>query len=326
MGDVERFQFYKLRAPTVGPRRFVAVAFFVIVALAQPARAIGWAPTDFLIGGGPSFTNKIGVFDSELNFMGLLDSSFVTVAGMDFDSSGHLVAVASAMREVRVYDASGAQVGGFIRSDDLLGTSADLKVTPSGSYVVATQNFGGGDGAREFAPDGTFVRQYGTGGIRAVAVIPGNRLWIGGLSSSMISVFDLDSGALLDTITITGPSGFRSMTYSANTNTVLADSGGSIWELDFSGNVLHNFTAPGVHGLGAAVRGTNGDVFATDSGQSLFRWHADGSFVGSTLTSDTLGFPYGIVWAGNIPEPASGVLVVLLSMPVLGKRLRRRVI
>src|SRR5439155_6859047 len=146
-----------------------AISLLAVLLAASRATAIGWDPTDFLIGGGPNFTNKIGVFDQNLSFKGYLESSFVTVEGMDFDSAGRLVAVAGSMQEVRAYDKSGAKVGGFIRNDNLLGTSVDLKVTPNGDYVVATQNFGGGDGAREFGPDGTFVRQYGSGWIRGAA-------------------------------------------------------------------------------------------------------------------------------------------------------------
>src|SRR5262245_1822315 len=158
------------------------VALSCLLALSNQAQAVGWGPTDFLIGGGQGFTSKIGVFDQNLAFKGYLETNFVTVAGMDFDAAGHLAAVASGNeRAVRVYDSSGVVVGGFMRSDNLLGTANDLKVTQSGGYVVATQNFGGGDGAREFTTDGTFARQYGTGRITGAAVIPDNILWIGGI-------------------------------------------------------------------------------------------------------------------------------------------------
>src|SRR5881392_3236021 len=127
-------------------------SLLAFVALANCADAIGWEPTDFLIGGGPNFTNKIGVFDANLNYRGNLDSSFLGVGGMDFDAAGDLVAVSGILQEVRVYSSSGAKVGGFIRNDTLLGTGNDLSVAADGSYVVATQNHDGGDGARQFAP------------------------------------------------------------------------------------------------------------------------------------------------------------------------------
>src|SRR5688572_32823460 len=147
-------------------RRSLMLAIAIVVlACADRARAIGWDSDDFLIGGGSSFTSRIGVFDHDLTFKGYLENFFPGVGGMDFDAAGRLVAVASPVRQVRVYESSGALVGGFTRDDDLLGDSADLKIAPDGTYIVATQNFGGGDGARQFATDGTFLRQLGSGWI-----------------------------------------------------------------------------------------------------------------------------------------------------------------
>src|SRR5436190_1853135 len=85
--------------------------------------------------------------------------AILTVGGMDFDAAGHLVAASNF--EVRVYDISGNRIGGFTRSDGLLGVSNDLKVAPDGTYVVAT----GQTGAAQFGTDGTFLRQYGNGQI-----------------------------------------------------------------------------------------------------------------------------------------------------------------
>src|SRR5437867_3696989 len=95
-------------------RSFIGIASLLVGLLsgANRVQAIGWEPTDFMIGGGPNFTNKIGVFDQNLIFKGYLDSSFVTVEGMDFDAFGRLVAVAGSSQEVRVYDKSGAKIGG----------------------------------------------------------------------------------------------------------------------------------------------------------------------------------------------------------------------
>src|SRR4051812_31575861 len=98
--------------------KLVPALLLAILCHAQAALAIGWGQTDFLIAGGPDFTSRIGVFDSSLNFKGYLDSNFVTVAGLDFDAQGHLVAVASGA--VRVYDPSGTIIGGFTRNDNLL--------------------------------------------------------------------------------------------------------------------------------------------------------------------------------------------------------------
>jgi WD40 repeat protein len=277
------------------------------------ARAIGWDNDDFLIGGGPSFTTRIGVFDHDLTFKGLLDSNFVTVAGMDFDAAGRLVAVASGnVRSVRVYDSSGVIVGGFTRNDDLLGTSADLKVAPNGNYIIATQNFGGGDGAREFMPDGSFVRQYGSGWITGAVVLPGNRLWTGGPGFSSINVFDLTTGAQTGSLTIPGVHGVFGMNYDSLTNTVLIAnySASATFECDLSGNVLRSFdSAPLAASTEAATRGPNCDVFVTTGSRTVLHWRADGSFVESVSTASSIGFPGAIMWAGNLPEPsATGVL------------------
>jgi WD40 repeat protein len=264
------------------------------------------------------------VFDHDLTFKGYLESNFATVAGMDFDAAGHLVAVGSgSAQKVRVYESSGAVVGGFTRSDKLLGAANDLKVAPNGNYIVATQDFGGGDGAREFMPEGTYVRQFGTGDITGVAVLPGNRLWIGGIEGigiQFIHVYDLTTGAPIGSLPV--PHAAVSMTYSASTNTVLATSAGRIHELDLQGSVLRTFTAPGAS-LSSATRGPNGDVFATDGfNEVVVRWHADGQFVGSVSTGTVLGGAGGIVWTGNVPEPGGAATFVGLLARVM-KRARR---
>jgi hypothetical protein len=49
----------------VGAPRFLAT-LALIFALPNPAHAIGWGPTDFLVMGAPNFPDRVGVFD--LNF------------------------------------------------------------------------------------------------------------------------------------------------------------------------------------------------------------------------------------------------------------------
>src|SRR5687767_9538521 len=108
-------------------RRTLMLAIAIVVfACADGARAIGWDSDDFLIGGGADFTSRIGVFDHDLTFKGYLDTFFPTVSGMDFDAGGRLVAVGGAVRTVRVYEPSGSIVGGFTRSDNLLGAAVDI--------------------------------------------------------------------------------------------------------------------------------------------------------------------------------------------------------
>ncbi|MBC8105266.1 MAG: hypothetical protein H7Z14_01655 [Anaerolineae bacterium] len=296
-----------------------SIIAMVLLACTTRAEAIGWDSNDFLIGGGSSFTSRIGVFDHDLTFKGYLDTNFVTVAGMDFDAQGRLVAVAGAMRSVRVYQpTNGAIVGGFTRQDDALGSAADLKLAPDGSYVIGTNNFGGGDGARRFQTDGSFVQQIGSGPIRAVAVVPGDKVWTGGIGTQHITVFDLASGTQTGTISIAGISSFRSMAFSQSTNSVLVASNASVWELDLSGNLIRPFHADTM-GLGSVARGPGGDVVAT-AGGNVVRWSPDGTLIG-TFPSGEVG-TNGIVWAGNVPEPG-GLCVVGACLLMFGQRTRR---
>jgi hypothetical protein len=309
-------------------RSFVRIVVVLIASLAwcERAQAIGWDSNDFLIGGGSSFSDRIGVFDHDLTFKGFLDANFVTVSGMDFDAQGRLVAAAPALREVRVYESNGATVGGFTRSDDMLGSGGDLKVAPDGTYLIATQNFGGGDGARQFETDGTFLRQLGSGWIRGAAVIPGNRLWTAGVGATAVNVFDLGTGNQTGTISIAGLAGVNSMVYSASTNTVLIATiqSNSVIETGLDGTVIRTFDAPTVAQCNSVIRGSEGDVFATRSGtQTILRWRSDGLFLSETSTAGTIGGGGEIVWAGNVPEPGvAGLLVFTVSGLTL--RVRRR--
>jgi WD40 repeat protein len=281
----------------------------------RAAIAIGWDSDDFLISGGPNFTTRIGVFDHDLTFKGDLDSGFATVAGLDFDHLGHLVAVGPlSAQQVRVYDSSGVRIGGFTRSDGLLGGAFDLKVAPDGSYVI-----GVGDGVRRFLPDGTFVQQIGSGPLRAVAIVPGDRVWAGGIGTGFITAFDLGSGAQVGTISIPGTSSFRSLIYSAASNTVLATDGASVFELDLQGDLLRTFNVIS-NGLYSVTRGPDGDVFATTgSSQRVLHWSASGNFLGSITTPEDFGV-VGIVWTGNAPEPTCGLMTLTGAFVLLKRR------
>src|SRR5439155_20168974 len=120
----------------------------------------------------------------------------------------------------------------------LLEAAGDLKVGPDGNYILGT----GMDGARVFSPAGTFVQQYGSGDSRAVTIVPGGKLWVGGPSKT-VNVFDLDSGAQTGSFTVDHQAMVQSMRYSADTNTVLmADYDiGSIYERDLSGGLIFRF-------------------------------------------------------------------------------------
>src|SRR6476659_6627240 len=93
----------------------VVVAWFLAIG-ANRAVAVGWGPTDFLIFGAPNFPDRIGVFDQNFGFKGNIFTNWVGLQAMNFDQQGRLVAFNTLTREVRVFDPSGAQVGGFSSS------------------------------------------------------------------------------------------------------------------------------------------------------------------------------------------------------------------
>jgi WD40 repeat protein len=292
------------------------VAWFLALGTDRAALAISWDSDDFLIGGGPSFTTRIGAFDHDLTFKGFLDSNFPAVDGLDFDHAGHLVAVGvlSPSQQVRVYDSSGALIGGFTRGDGLLGNAGDLKVALDGSYVIGT-----GSGARRFLPDGTFIQQLGSGSLGSVAIVPGNKVWTGGIGVGVIKVFDLSTGMQVGTVALTGFVNVHSMFYSSVTNTVLVVSGTKVNEFDVQGNLVRIFDGQGNDTV-SATRGPNGDVFATTgSAEQVLHWNANGDFLGSFAMPVDFGVN-GIVWAGNAPEPTSGLITLAVASILLKRR------
>jgi len=292
------------------------------------AAAIGWDSNDFLISGGPNFPDRIGVFDYDLTFKGYLDMGFLPVRGLDFDAAGNVVAVASTSvrGEVRVYSSDGSRVGGFVRNDGMMGVGNDLKVAPDGTYVVGTGNLSGGDGVRQFTQDGTFLRQYGSGDLRGVAVLPGNRIWIGGLDTTSVGVFDLGSGMSQGSIVLTSPiQRAFSMQFLPTVNSVLMVdfSAHQVVERDLLGTTIHGFGTPFITSLSHATVGPFEDIFATDSDQHLLQWHRDGTFVGSSSLSTTLGRGVGILWAGSIPEPSTAAVAMISAAAIFARRRRR---
>lgn len=300
----------------------IKLILFTLLALPNRAGAIGWDGNDFLIGGGPSFTNKIGVFDHDLTFKGLLDSNFVGVGGMDFDAAGNLVTVSFALNEVRVYNPAGNRIGGFIKQDNSLAASGDLRVMPNGHYLIGQGDQMGAVGARELMADGTPVRQYGDGNMARVVIIGDDRIWSGRFDAPTIRVFDLATGAEGAPFTVPGLSGVYADCYSQSTNTVLFGHPflGRILETDLSGNVTRTFQGPSQASMVSIVRGTDGDVFGT-TGSAIWHWRADGSFVGSVAPPAAMGGASGIIWAGVVPEPTLS-FAALVSIAVSGRRTR----
>jgi hypothetical protein len=298
--------------------------FACCCALPNTAAAIGWGPTDFLIFGAPNFPDRIGVFDQSFNFKGYLVTNFVGVQGMNFDAQGRLVVFNAASPEIRVYDSSGAQVGGFTQATSpMLVTGGDVQVMPDGNYVVGTSS----GGARVFAAQGTFVRQYGDGNSNNIAVLPGRRLWSGNVDTLTMNVFDTDSGLQVGSFSLDQQTRPSHMLYDGTTNTVLCidrdrDAGG-VFERDFDGNLLQQFHIPIAQTTcNGATPGPGGVRFGTSSNFNLdvVEWRPDG-----TVTRTIDCYPVEItatriLWAGIVPEPGATALIIATATALTVKR------
>jgi hypothetical protein len=297
---------------------------------AETARAIGWDSDDFLVIGAPNFSQYIGVFDHDFTFKGYLDTNFLGVAGLDFDAQGRLVADSNLTGEVRVYDPSGVKVGGFTQANSpMLSPAGDVKVAPDGNYVFGTLN----NGVRLFTPQGTFIRQYGTGNHTGVTLVPGGRMWAGGAGIT-VSVFDYTSGSMVATFDADQQVNSGLLRYYASTNSVLMvdfdrDAGGA-FERDLAGNLLRAFHVPQVSTYcNGAIRMPSGDIYGTHdwyapSYPDLVHWSADGTVLGEKAIWPVEIKTGDILWAGSVPEPALTGVSLFLLWTHLGRRQARR--
>ena len=298
----------------------------VVATCAAPVRATGWDNDDFIITGAPNFPDRIGIFDHDFTFKGYLDQNFVGVQGMDFDARGRLVALSALNPEVRVYDPSGARVGGFAQTaSPMLVPAGDLKVTPDGNYALGTSE----NGVRIFSPEGVFVRQYGDGSSPAIAFVPENKLWSGGRSTT-VNVFDTDSGALVGTFPIEQQTRASGMQYSPMSNTVLVldidrDLGG-VFERDLTGGLVRQFHVPVPQtGTNGVTRGPGGHVFGTtdDFFVDVVDWQPGGTVARTINVYPVQITAANILWAGIVPEP-SGAIIVSASCLILLRRIPRK--
>ncbi|MEM7808122.1 MAG: hypothetical protein AAF561_08435 [Planctomycetota bacterium] len=292
---------------------------------AAVASTVGWDDDDFLISGFDS--NTIGVFDHDLTFKGNLVTGFDRVTGLDFDAAGNLVAVGRGPGQVRVFSPEGMQLSSFVNSD--IQSPVDVRVGPSGDYYVGGI-LSSGFGVMEFTPDGTTGRTFDTDLFAtSLAVLPGGVLWVsGGSPLDGISVFDISNGNDVGTINFdNGQFNARTMRYSQATETVLMlDSLSGVFERQINGDFVRSFTADGVSKPVGITRGPNDDVFVTDEDNNgVYRWRADGTFVGFTPLGGGLDAPVSILWTGNsptvIPEPAAATCcLAILGLAMLRRR------
>src|SRR4051812_9846295 len=212
--------------------RTIAVGALVFLLISKSVSAVGWDSDDFIVIGAPNFSQYIGIFDHDFTFKGYLDNNFLGVRGMDFDAQGRLVAVSYLNPEVRVYNPDGTRAGGFAQATSpMLESGGDLKVAPDGNYVFGTN----ANGVKVFTPQGTFVRRYGEGVSQGITFLPGNRLWSGGLTTT-VKIFDTDTGAQVGSFSANGQVNAGSLIYSPITHTVLMLDGdrdaGGVFERD----------------------------------------------------------------------------------------------
>jgi hypothetical protein len=302
----------------------VFAAIGLLLAIADGASAVGWDRDDFLITGAPNFPDRIGVFDRDFTFKGYLDQNFLGVSGMEFDAQGRLVAQSILNPEVRVYDPSGAMVGGFTQATSpMLVPGSDVKVGANGDYFLGTLS----NGVRRFTADGVFVRQYGSGNSTGDALLPGNRLWAGGAGPT-VRVFDVDTGVQVGTFTTDQQVNSGLMKFDAAKNVVLMsdndrDAGG-VYERDLNGTLLRQYHLPLAQtSCNGATWGPAGDVFGTTNALStdIVHWRQDGTVLGTfDIYPDSIT-PVQILWAGTVPEPrASVVLLVGATVTLYVKR------
>jgi len=234
------------------------------------------------------------------------------VSGMDFMQNGNLVVAGKGWGRIKIYDPSGAVVSDFTHA--AVGFPLEVKAGPSDLLYVATD----GAGISEFSLSGTFLRSFPTSGDGAVAVLPQNVLWAGGLRlPGAIDVFDITTGARTSTLTLdNGQSSVTSMSYSAATGTVLMCDGSQfrLYERTLSGAFLRTYDN-GLCSYGV-IRAPNGNVYSTvasaDGYSWLDSWTAGGTYTGAVID---LGFPFNIVSAPYaIPGP---VLPPVNHPPVL---------
>ncbi|QDT72230.1 NHL repeat-containing protein [Lacipirellula limnantheis] len=294
--------------------RWSLSTLFILITLLTTSRsgsvsAIGFDRDDFLIAGGDS--DNIGVFDSDLTFKGYLDTSIDNPFQMAFDDFGRAVVVAQGQPEIRVYDHAGNRPSSLSFVHPNLGIPGNVTVGPDGNYFVATQT----DHLylQKFSPAGLNLGTIGSDRVDAAVSLPNGELWTGRAFGS-VNVFDTASGAFKKSL----PIGLVSnLSYSEATDTVFVGDVvmETIREFATDGTLLREFLAPELVNPEAIVRGPNNDVFATSAQIGVFRWKADGTFVGVTSMRNHLQFLGGMLWAGNaVPEPSHACMVYTIAI------------
>lgn len=320
LGQLKEIVEVKIR-PSVALTRYgalvILIALIAAASFSSPSASTGYVftptalgPTDFLVADVNG--THLAVFDQNLAFKGFFDEMLSQPSGLDFLPNGNIVGLSRNAIQVRQYDTSGNHISSF--TSMALG-STPLEIKSNKALLPADfRLYFGIDGVSvpELDLAGTKIRGFGSNSYDAVAVLPGNVMWAGGTGFfGFIDVFNIASGSgtgnnIAPTITITldnGQSIASSMSYSSATNTVLmADlDNNKIFERMTNGTFVRAFTPPMGSSLNFGVtRGPSNDVFASDSmGDTIVRWHSDGTLVGATALAPNVQQPANIIWAGN---------------------------
>ncbi|MBV9241345.1 MAG: carboxypeptidase regulatory-like domain-containing protein [Acidobacteria bacterium] len=260
---------------------------------------------------------RIAVYDSNLNFKSYIDTSCNGAYGLDAMTNGNVVATCRNSHVVRIYDSTGAVVGGFTSVPNVNSSSADIKVSGAGLLYLA-QGF---DNIFEVDQSGNKLRGFGNAGTNyfGVALTSASRMW-GNRFTSTTETFDISTGSgnniapngsfALDN----SQDNMQAMSYSPSTNTVLTTSNGTdVFERNATtGAFVRKFlmsSVPQVGGSGftafaGVTRGPSGDVYVTTSQNGsnarVARFNGStGAFISATSISANIGSPANIIWMGN---------------------------
>lgn len=316
------------------PSNVIAFTFAqrLIVSLAalafgvSTAAAVSFDGDDFLVA---TVFDAVVVYDHDLTYKGVLANN-VRVGAMALDREGNLVVThSSSPPQIRVYDKDGTWLTARSFANREIFFPLDMDVALDGHYLVGSQS----SYVLDFSPAGELLGTFEfspTVYLSGVAALPGGVVWLTAApivtypEGSYISVNDQLTHQQVGSFTLNhGQESASFLEYTPSTNTVLmADfEGDAIVERDTAGNYVRTFTADGFHLPLNVTRGPGGDVFSLQPSNRLYRWDANGNFLGITPLAGSTARP-PILWAGNsVPEPSA----MFLAIAAIATNLRRRV-
>ena len=268
---------------------------FIFVSVQSAAQGQGWDEDDLIVTG--IFSNNIAVFDADLTFKGYLDSNFPGAWGLDFNSSGQVVAVGQS--SIRVYNSDGSLVSSFHIPQ--ISDSRDVAVGANGNFFIASSFHR----INEVSQDGVLLNAITIGPYYGVAAITNSGILAGGYIGNEVRVFDAFSGNLIDTIALDTDEVATSLLYDRSTNTVFVcdANNNTVFQRNPDGTLVQTFTDEHLETPWGATIGPNGDVFGTEGTTSkIYKWDIDGNLISVTSVLSVITVPGNVLWAGNAPN------------------------